>query len=309
MPAIVPKVRFAVKQRLLRNLRRFRQAGLCLRYLIVINLLNGGGAYPTAAALGVHNTTVYRVARRFREQGEWSLLDGREDNGTVAALSGWTAWAGEFAGAPVALAAVLVRGKVQVFEEKFGHNGTNGHAMNGKTKRRPLPRVLGHNVSSVLVWMGKDGWTFAEARAVLGLLQVGAADNSIRNQLSSGKTGRLPAPDQNQADRAGWREDLGEVDGHGVQAVHDGEDPVLRRRRGRCRQGMARRDVTRAVQPAACRTAAYGGPEDRRRAWPSSLYPTDSRHALPDEEAVIDPDGREHPQNPTMGQKEYCAPI
>jgi transposase len=83
MPAIVPKVRFAVKQRLLRNLRRCREAGLRLRYLIVINLLNGRGAYPTAEALGVHNTTVYRVAGRFREHGEWGLLDGREDNGTA----------------------------------------------------------------------------------------------------------------------------------------------------------------------------------------------------------------------------------
>ncbi len=83
MTPIVPEVRFAVKQRLLRNLRRCREAGLRLRYLIVINLLGGRGAYPTAAALGVHNTTVYRVAKRFREGGEWGLLDGREDNGTT----------------------------------------------------------------------------------------------------------------------------------------------------------------------------------------------------------------------------------
>jgi hypothetical protein len=31
--------------------------------------------------LKVHNTTVYRVVRRFREHGEASLWDGREDNG------------------------------------------------------------------------------------------------------------------------------------------------------------------------------------------------------------------------------------
>jgi hypothetical protein len=49
MPPIVPQVRFAVKQRLLRHLRRCRQAGLRLRYLIVLNLLNGRGAYPTLA--------------------------------------------------------------------------------------------------------------------------------------------------------------------------------------------------------------------------------------------------------------------
>src|SRR5262249_48700263 len=83
MPPIVPKVRHSVKERLLRNLRRCREAGLRLRYLIVINLLGGRGAYRTAEALGVHNTTVYRVAQRFREQGEWGLLDGREDNGAA----------------------------------------------------------------------------------------------------------------------------------------------------------------------------------------------------------------------------------
>jgi transposase len=83
MPMIVPEVRRPVKERLLRNLRRCRQAGLRLRYLIVVNLLGGRGAYRTAEVLGVHNTTVYRVARRFREQGEWGLLDGREDNGSA----------------------------------------------------------------------------------------------------------------------------------------------------------------------------------------------------------------------------------
>jgi transposase len=81
MQTIVPKVRFAVKERLLRELRCCREAGLRLRYLIVINLLSGRTAYQTAAALAVHNTTVYRVAKRFRDQGEWGLYDGREDNG------------------------------------------------------------------------------------------------------------------------------------------------------------------------------------------------------------------------------------
>src|SRR5262245_827825 len=83
MSAILPRVRFAVKPKLLQHLRRCRDADLRCRYLIVIHLLNGRGAYATAEVLGVHNTTVYRVARRFREHGEWGLLDGREDNGTV----------------------------------------------------------------------------------------------------------------------------------------------------------------------------------------------------------------------------------
>jgi transposase len=83
MPSIVSPVRYAVKQRLLRNLRRCTNAGLRLRYLILINLLEGRAAYVTAQVLGVHNTTVYRVAKRFRKHGECGLLDGREDNGST----------------------------------------------------------------------------------------------------------------------------------------------------------------------------------------------------------------------------------
>src|SRR5882724_8448877 len=83
MTVILPKLRFSVKERLRQHLRQCRDAGVRLRYLIVVNLVNGRGAYQTAAVLGVHNTTVYRVARRFREHGEWGLLDGREDNGTA----------------------------------------------------------------------------------------------------------------------------------------------------------------------------------------------------------------------------------
>ena len=68
---------------MLRNLRRCTNAGLRLRYLIIINLREGRAAYVTAHVLGVHNTTVYRVAKRFRNHGECGLLDGREDNGTT----------------------------------------------------------------------------------------------------------------------------------------------------------------------------------------------------------------------------------
>jgi len=81
MCAIVPKVRFSVKERLLRQLRRCRDAGLRTRYLIIINLLNGRSAYDTAAVLGVHNTTVYRVVKRFNQYQEAGLGDAREDNG------------------------------------------------------------------------------------------------------------------------------------------------------------------------------------------------------------------------------------
>lgn len=81
MCSIVSRVRYGVKQKLLRHLRQCRDARTKLRYLIIINLLNGRGAYQTAEVLGVHNTTVYQVAKRFRQRGEWGLLDGREENG------------------------------------------------------------------------------------------------------------------------------------------------------------------------------------------------------------------------------------
>jgi transposase len=81
MSSILPPVRYSVKERLLRHLRRCRDAGLRLRCLIIINLLNGRGAYETAEVLGIHNTTVYRVAKRFGRYQEAGLLDAREDNG------------------------------------------------------------------------------------------------------------------------------------------------------------------------------------------------------------------------------------
>jgi transposase len=78
---IISPVCWSVKEKLYKHLRQCRQARVRVRYLIVINLLNGRGPYETADVLGVHNTTVYRVAKRFREHGEWGLWDGREDNG------------------------------------------------------------------------------------------------------------------------------------------------------------------------------------------------------------------------------------
>ena len=81
MLAILTGVRFSVKEKLCKSLQRCRTAAVRIRYLIMINLLSNRSAYETAEVLGVHNTTVYHVARRFRAHGEWSLWDGREDNG------------------------------------------------------------------------------------------------------------------------------------------------------------------------------------------------------------------------------------
>jgi transposase len=81
MPPIVLKVRYNVKQRLLKTLRRCRNAGTRQRYLIILNILNGRGARTTADVLHLHNTTVYRVIDRFQRYGEAGLADGRADNG------------------------------------------------------------------------------------------------------------------------------------------------------------------------------------------------------------------------------------
>lgn len=81
MPAIVLNVRHAVKERLLKNLRRCRNADTRQRYLIILNILNGRSARTTGEVLQVHHTTIYRVLRRFRAYGEAGLWDGRADNG------------------------------------------------------------------------------------------------------------------------------------------------------------------------------------------------------------------------------------
>ena len=81
MHAILGEVRFSVKEKLCQQLRRCRHAAVRVRYRIIINLLNRRSARQTAEVLGIHNTTVYRVAQRFRQHGEWALWDGREDNG------------------------------------------------------------------------------------------------------------------------------------------------------------------------------------------------------------------------------------
>jgi hypothetical protein len=44
MSSILPGVRFPVKEKLCKHLRRCRQAAVRIRYLIVINLLNGRSA-------------------------------------------------------------------------------------------------------------------------------------------------------------------------------------------------------------------------------------------------------------------------
>jgi transposase len=81
MSTLLPRVRLSVKERLLKNLRACRDPRLRIRYLIVVNLLAKRHPEVIAHVLGVHRDTVYRVARRFRNDGEFGLLDRRANNG------------------------------------------------------------------------------------------------------------------------------------------------------------------------------------------------------------------------------------
>lgn len=83
MSSIVPKVSLSVKEKMRKRFQKCRNAAVRVRYLIIFNLWNGRGARLIQTILDVHNTTVYRVAKRFREHGEIGLWDRREDNGKV----------------------------------------------------------------------------------------------------------------------------------------------------------------------------------------------------------------------------------
>lgn len=81
MDGIVPKLRFADKQKLLKHLKYCRDAKVKQRYLIIVNLISGRPPTTVSDVLQVARCTVYRVAKRFRFLGEAGLLDHREDNG------------------------------------------------------------------------------------------------------------------------------------------------------------------------------------------------------------------------------------
>ena len=78
---IVPTVPWSVKEKIRHRFQKCRIASVRLRYLIIFNLWNGRTPRQIEPILKVHNTTIYRVAKRFCERGEASLWDGRENNG------------------------------------------------------------------------------------------------------------------------------------------------------------------------------------------------------------------------------------
>jgi transposase len=81
MSTILPKLGFFVKDRLVQNLRRCRDTKLQIRYLIVLQLDRDRSPEHIAGNLSINRSTVYRVAARFRAQGEFGLFDRRAGNG------------------------------------------------------------------------------------------------------------------------------------------------------------------------------------------------------------------------------------
>jgi transposase len=71
----------AMRRKLSRWAMTSRDAGFRLRCTIVLNLVRGEPVQRISEILGCSRSQVYRVARRFVQQGEIGLSDRREDNG------------------------------------------------------------------------------------------------------------------------------------------------------------------------------------------------------------------------------------
>ena len=82
MDGILPQLRWCDKERVLRDLQRCADARQKTWLLIIVNLIHERGGSTTAMILQVHRSTVYRVAKRFRERGLAGLRDGRAQNGS-----------------------------------------------------------------------------------------------------------------------------------------------------------------------------------------------------------------------------------
>lgn len=81
MKAILPKLQWGDKERLLKELRCCTEAGQKLRLLVILNLAHGRRVTVIAAALHLDRSTVYDTAKRYRELGPSGLRDGRSQNG------------------------------------------------------------------------------------------------------------------------------------------------------------------------------------------------------------------------------------
>ena len=81
MSRIVFKLRFTVKQRLLKLLRKCREAACKIKILLLISVSNGRTPQQAADTFRVHRATVYRLLRRFPRDGEDALVDRRRTRG------------------------------------------------------------------------------------------------------------------------------------------------------------------------------------------------------------------------------------
>jgi len=81
MERIVIKLTRQVKRHLRRTANKIKDAKLKTRYLIVLHTAEGYSRRQIAKMLLCSASTVDRVRKRFREQGEQELMDGRGDNG------------------------------------------------------------------------------------------------------------------------------------------------------------------------------------------------------------------------------------
>lgn len=69
------------KRRLLKTMRKCKDGGLKTRYQIILNLLAGRSVKDIGKTLGVAESTVRRIRKRFSDWGEAGLIDRREENG------------------------------------------------------------------------------------------------------------------------------------------------------------------------------------------------------------------------------------
>lgn len=73
-----------------------------------------------------------------------------------------------------------------------------------RSKESKRSKLYDHPITSIIRWMGKEGWKFDEAKAAFTRLDISVADGTIRTQLRSGVRGDRgePAPlTEDQADK------------------------------------------------------------------------------------------------------------
>lgn len=82
MDVIVSRLSRSDKTRLTRTMRRCPDPRMRARYLIILTLADGVSPTETAKRVRTSRSTVYRVAERFRIEGERGLDDRRANNGS-----------------------------------------------------------------------------------------------------------------------------------------------------------------------------------------------------------------------------------